>query len=305
MIYTVTLNPSIDYVVRVANFTEGGMNRSTSESFFAGGKGINVSLVLKEFSTESIALGFIAGFTGEKIRTELKGQGIREKFIDVLHGNSRINIKLKTGFKETEINGQGPDIKTDDTEALYSQLDELKAGDLLVLSGSVPKSVKPTIYRDIAVHLHKKHGGRVRVIIDTSDEALKEAIEAKPYLIKPNHIEVCALLGKEITTDEKVIAEYAEDIRKRGVKNVLVSMADRGAVLSSEDGKSYFEKAPKGDAINSVGAGDSMLAGFIAEYERSRDYSSALKWGIAAGSAGEFSEGLPKYADIEALYRKM
>ena len=288
MIYTVTFNPSLDYVVSVEDFTVGKMNRTASESIFAGGKGINVSTVLKEFDVESVSLGFVAGFTGRELEYRLQEQGIVTDYIEVKEGLTRINMKLRSEQQETEINGQGPVVSEDELALLISKIEQLLEEDLLVVSGSICKGVPQSIYADIVKLCNEKN---IKVIVDASSVLLWNVLEHGPFLIKPNKDELEDLFYRDIDTKEEVIF-YAKELQNRGAKNVLVSLGGDGAVLVAEDGVVYEMEAPQGEVINSVGAGDSMVAGFLAGYMETGDYEKALELGIYAGSATAFSEGL-------------
>ena len=305
MIYTVTFNPSIDYIVAVDSFSSGTINRTKDEKLFPGGKGINVSMVLKNLGVESVALGFLAGFTGDNIRLMLEQKGITADFITV-EGLSRINVKLRSMEEEivkeeTEINGQGPLIDENAIKALYEKLDVLSAGDVLVLAGSIPGSMPLTIYMDIMQHLQ---GRDIKIVVDATKDLLKNVLSYQPFLIKPNHHELGELFGVELTTKEEII-RYAKRLQEQGAKNVLVSMAGDGAVLVAEDGSVHLAEAPKGSVKNSVGAGDSMVAGFLAGYLKNGDYAEAFKLGICAGSASAFSEELATGEEIFALRRTL
>ena len=301
MIYTVTFNPALDYVVRADKIEMGGTNRAASEQLLAGGKGINVSAVLKNLGTESVALGFTAGFTGTEIRRMAEAQGCKCDFIELPEGISRINVKLKSE-EETEINGTGPDIPEESLNELFRKLDKLSEGDYLVLAGSIPKSLPDTIYMDIMKRLS---GKGVRFVVDATGELLMNVLELKPFLIKPNHIELGELFGADISGNKEKAAFYAEELRKKGAENVLVSMAEHGAVLAASDGNVYSCQAPKGRAVNSVGAGDSMVAGFLSGWTKNGSFTEALKTGAAAGSASAFSEFLAEKDDVERLYKEI
>ncbi len=296
MIYTVTLNPSLDYIIGVENFREGVVNRTKYESILLGGKGINVSLMLDHLEIASKALGFLAGFTGEEIRRSLHKMGCCEEFIMVENGFSRINVKLKSG-EETEINGTGPEINDSSLKILLSQIeDSLHRGDFLVLSGSVPKTIPQTIYRDIAKRISEKC---IHLIVDASKNLLLEVLPYHPFLIKPNHHELSEIFG--VSVESKADASfYAAKLRELGAENVLVSMAEKGSVLVTKDSV-YYADAPKGTVINSVGAGDSMVAGFLAGYLTDGLYETALRLASAAGSASAFSEGIADGDDVRAL----
>ncbi|MCR4842672.1 MAG: 1-phosphofructokinase [Eubacterium sp.] len=301
MIYTVTFNPAIDYVMKMETPLEQGMtNRSGCEEFYFGGKGINVSLVLMEFGIESTALGFVAGFTGKAIDENVKAAGIKTDFITLREGNSRINIKLK-GERETEVNAQGPKIGGDELDELFEKLDRLTKGDVLILAGSIPNSLPDDVYERI---LSKLDGRGIRFVVDATNDLLTNVLKYHPFLIKPNHIELGEIVGKELNTDDEIF-DAAIELQGRGAVNVLISMAGNGAMLVDERGERHRIKAPVGEVKNSVGAGDSMVAGFLAGYMKSKDYEMALKAGTAAGSATAFSDGLAKKDEIEKVYRSL
>lgn len=287
MIYTVTFNPALDYIVRVERFNVGEVNRAAYSEIMAGGKGVNVSLVLKNLGHESTALGFAAGFTGEKLVRDLKDKGCRTDFIFLEQGMTRINVKIK-GQEETEINGEGPEITPMAIRAMMIKLERLKEGDILILSGSIPKTLPEDIYEKIIV---RQQGKNVRIVVDATKNLLKETLEYRPFLIKPNHHELGELFGVTISNPEEALS-YAEKLQQMGAVNVLVSMAGEGAVLLDEYGNKHMSPAPEGRLVNSVGAGDSMVAGFMAGYLETKDYEQAFRMGIAAGSASAFSEFL-------------
>ena len=297
MIYTVTFNPSLDYIVNVDHFTCGVVNRTTKEIIYAGGKGINVSMVLKNLGFESTALGFLAGFTGDKIQSLLEEKGVSTDFISVAEGNSRINVKLRSD-EETEINGQGPRMTDEDVQKLYRKLDELKEGDTLILAGSIPDSLPGSMYMDIMKHLEKKN---LNIVVDATKDLLVNVLEYHPFLIKPNNHELGEIFGVELKTRDEVVP-YAKKMQKKGARNVLVSMAGEGAVLVTEDGQILKAQAPKGKLINSVGAGDSMVAGFVAGYLEAQDYKKAFTMGVCTGSASAFSEEMATKEEVIALY---
>lgn len=300
MIYTVTFNPSLDYIVSVNNFQMGMTNRTDSELLLPGGKGINVSIVLKNLGVENTALGFIAGFTGEEIRREVEEIGVRANFIQVEKGVSRINVKLKS-IDGTEINGQGPDISEEKVEELLKKLEALKDGDILVLAGSIPTSIPDDIYKNIMKRLA---GKGIMIVVDATKDLLLNVLEYHPFLIKPNNHELGEIFKTELKTREDVIP-YAKKLQEMGARNVLVSMAGEGAVLIAEDGSEYTASAPKGKLVNGVGAGDSMVAGFLAGWMEKKNYVHAFHMGIAAGSASAFSEYLAKREEIEAVYQNI
>lgn len=296
MIYTLTLNPSLDYIVTVPDFKLGQVNRTNKEIMFPGGKGINVSIVLNNLGMQSTILGFAAGFTGEEIRRRVKEMGCEEDLITVNHGHSRINLKLRSN-EESEINGMGPLIDEKSLEQMYQKLNSLKKGDVLVLSGSIPASMPDTTYSDILKIMNKKE---VMVTVDATKELLLNALEHHPFLIKPNNHELEEIF--EVTlNDKKAIMKYAKKLQEKGARNVLVSMAGDGAILVTEDGKIYESAAPKGTVVNSVGAGDSMVAGFLYGYLMYDHYETAFRMGVAAGSASAFSERLATKDEVEEI----
>ncbi len=300
MIYTVTLNPSLDYIVSVRDFKQGFTNRTDSELILPGGKGINVSVVLKNLGMESTALGFTAGFTGEEIVRRLVSMGLKTEFIRLSEGVSRINIKLKSS-EGTEINGQGPGIGEKEMEALMEQLGRLEAGDTLFLAGSIPSSMPGNIYRDI---LEKLRNRNLRVVVDAAGDLLSGVLEYHPFLIKPNHHELGELFGVELHTAEEVIP-YGRRLQELGAQNVLISMAGAGAVLLAGDGSVYTASAPEGELRNSVGAGDSMVAGFMTGWLETKDYGHAFRMGVAAGSASAFSDFLATGEEIRKIYARV
>ena len=294
MIYTVTFNPCLDYIVGVEDFQLGMTNRTCSEQMFAGGKGINVSIVLKNLGIESTALGFIAGFTGEEIRRKVEKMGITSEFIQLENGFSRINIKLKS-IDGTEINGTGPSIGSEELERLLKKLDTLKKGDVLILAGSIPTSLPDSIYSDIMERLEEKE---VMIVVDATKDLLVNVLKYHPFLIKPNNHELGEMFDVVLKTNDEIV-EYAKKLQEKGARNVLVSMAGDGAILITEEGEVHVTPCPKGEVKNSVGAGDSMVAGFITGYLRSNgDYNEALKMGTAAGSATAFVSWLATREEI-------
>lgn len=296
MIYTVTFNPSLDYIVSVDNFTCGIVNRTTDEIIFPGGKGINVSMVLKNLGFENTALGFLAGFTGNRIQDLLEEKGVRADFISVEKGISRINVKLRSN-EETEINGQGPAIAEADIKKLYEKLDTLSDGDILVLAGSIPDVMPGSMYMDIMRHLQNKD---LKIVVDATKDLLVNVLQYHPFLIKPNNHELGEIFGVKIESKADVIT-YAKKMQEKGARNVLVSMAGDGAVLVAEDGSIFQSEAPEGKVVNSVGAGDSMVAGFIAGYLENGSYEKAFQMGVCTGSASAFSEELATKAEVIAL----
>lgn len=370
MVYTITLNPSLDYIIEVNDFRINKVNRTFGEVIFPGGKGINVSIVLGNMGHDTVALGFTAGFTGDEIKRLLSGKDIATDFIRAQSGFSRINVKVRAGeagrnseegcleahveqvkqgfqdtqdnnnnqndrgvqnipnshaFEETEINGMGPAISADELEMLYRKLDKLSEGDILVLAGSIPASLPKTIYADI---MQRLSGRGIRIVVDATGEALTKTLQYHPFLIKPNHHELGELFGVDLIERsggdpealKKMVREYAGRLQELGACNVLVSMGGMGAALLAETGEYYFAQAPKGKVINTVGAGDSMVAGFLAGYlealqakdeekkgglkkadlQEDRFYR-ALVWGICAGSASAFSEELATLEAVEKL----
>lgn len=298
MICTVTFNPSIDYVIKVDDFKTAAVNRVISENKYPGGKGINVSRVLNNFGIKNKALGFIGGFTGNFIKNSLQNEGVYTDFIEV-DGDTRINVKLKSK-EETEINGAGPIIKQEDLNKLFGKIEALNSDDYLVLAGNVQKSLPANIYSLIQ---EKCLGKKVKVVVDTTGEALTSTLKYKPFLIKPNNHELGEIFGVEIETREEII-KYAQKLRDMGAENIIISMASKGALLLCEEGV-YQASAPKGTVKNSVGAGDSMIAGFLASYSQNLNLVEALKYGAASGSATAFSMDLCKKQEVEILLKKI
>jgi 1-phosphofructokinase len=300
MIYTVTFNPSLDYIVRVDHFRPGALNRTAYEHILPGGKGINVSIVLRNLGHESTALGFVAGFTGGELERRLNASGVKSDFIHVRDGYTRINVKLKSD-EETEINGAGPAITDAEIEALYAKLDTLKKGDLLIISGSVPSTLPGDLYERIM----KRLAGRgIEIVVDAERELLVNVLEDHPFLIKPNNHELGEIFGVELKRREDVVP-YAIKLQEKGARNVLVSMAGDGAVFLSETGSVSMSEAVKGTVVNSVGAGDSMVAGFMSGYLESGDYGQAFRMGLCAGSASAFSPDLATRAEVEELLGRL
>lgn len=297
MIYTITFNPALDYIVKVDDFKLGNVNRTSEEEIYPGGKGINVSMVLKNLGVKSKALGYIAGFTGEEIERRVKLYGCNTDFIKLENGISRINIKLKSN-EESEINGQGPKILEKNLLELYSKLENINKGDILVLAGSIPTNLPENIYEII---LEKLMGREIKFIVDATGDLLLNVLKYKPFLIKPNHKEIEEVFKVEIKSEEELI-EYGLKLRELGAKNVLISRASKGAIFIDEDNNVIKLSAPKGKLINSVGAGDSMVAGFIAGYLKEENLLDAFKMGIATGSASAFSKGLATKNKIEELF---
>ena len=305
MVYTVTFNPAVDYVVHTDEISVGGVNRSKSEEIYFGGKGINVSMVLSELGVKSKALGFVAGFTGEAIEKGVAEKGVETDFVHLENGFSRINVKIKSKSKsltctETELNGQGPAIDDKALNALFEKLDKLSDGDTLVLAGSIPSSMPADIYEKILERLRNKN---IKAVVDATKDLLMNVLKYKPFLIKPNNHELGEMFGVTLKTNEE-ITEYAQKLKDMGARNVLVSMAGDGALLLDENGKTHLCGVCKGTVKNSVGAGDSMVAGFVAGLEQG-DYEYALKLGTAAGGATAFSEGLAEKALIDELLKQL
>ena len=296
MIYTVTFNPSLDYIVTVKDFTCGVVNRTCDEIIYPGGKGINVSMVLKNLGYENTALGFLSGFTGDKIQALLKEKGVATDFIPVETGMSRINVKLRSN-EETEINGQGPKIEEKHIQELYRKLDELKDGDVLVLAGSIPDVMPGSMYMDIMKHLSDR---KLKIVVDATKDLLVNVLEYHPFLIKPNNHELGEIFNVTLEKKDEVV-EYAKRLQEKGARKVLVSMAGEGAVLVTENGEVYKADAPKGILKNSVGAGDSMVAGFLAGYLEKENYKDAFAMGVCTGSASAFSEELATKEEVAAL----
>lgn len=300
MIYTVTFNPSLDYIVSVKDFRPGMTNRTSSELMLAGGKGINVSIVLGNLGIKSTALGFIAGFTGDEIVRRLHNGGINSEFIKINDGISRINIKLKS-IDGTEINGQGPHIDSSHIEQLMNRLRRLESGDILVLAGSIPAGISDNIYKDIMDMLKDKG---VQIVVDATSRLLTNVLEYKPFFIKPNQHELGDIFNVTLNTQEEVIP-YALELKKMGAVNVCVSMGGKGAILVADDGNVYKAKAPDGILKNSVGAGDSLVAGFLSGWIEMKDYEYAFRKGVATGSASAFSERLATNGEVNGLIGKV
>ena len=299
MIYTITFNPALDYVITVDHFQQGLVNRVCEEHIFCGGKGINVSAILKELGYESEALGFVAGFTGDEIVRRAKSEyDIKTDFIKVEKGMSRINVKMRSD-EETEINGMGPDIQPEDIQELFNQLDDLTEKDILVISGSIPSTLPDTMYEQIMERVQKK---KIKVVVDATNNLLLKVLKYKPFLIKPNNHELGEIFNVELNTRDEVIP-YAKKLQEMGAQNVLISMA--GAVLVSDNNEVIQSKAPKGEVVNSVGAGDSMVAGFLAGYLETTDYDKAFINGLCCGSASAFQVGLATKEDVENIKKTL
>lgn len=299
MVYTLTLNPSIDYVVRLDEFVSGITNRTTGEEYYIGGKGINVSCILAELGLPNTAIGFTAGFTGEIIEKKLTDRGIRSDFIRLKEGISRINIKIKAET-ESEINGQGPHIGEDDFERLLRKTDEVRADDTVVLAGSIPNTVSADAYERI---LRRIPWPDVRIVVDATKQLLLGCLAFRPFLIKPNRQELSEIFGREVTDRE--IEPCARELMARGARNVIVSLGGDGAVLFAEDGGVYHAGVLKERVLNTVGSGDSMVAGFLAGFEQTGDYGYALRLGAACGNATAFSPGLAKREKIYEILERL
>jgi 1-phosphofructokinase len=301
MIYTVTFNPAIDYIVRMPEFIAGATNRVNYEQVLGGGKGINVSIVLKNLGIDSTALGFISGFTGKEIIRQLHSFGCKSDFIELPNGFSRINVKIKTNDEETEVNGQGPDIPANAIEELFAKLDKLTAGDTLVLAGSIPKTLPDDIYEKIMARLENRN---INIVVDATKNLLLNVLKYRPFLIKPNNHELAEMFNVTLTCNDDIIT-YAKKLQDMGAKNVLVSMGKDGAILVAEDGSITYSPVPKGKLVNSIGAGDSMVAGFLTGYIETNSNEKAFYMGVATGSASAFSENLATRSEVEALLKTL
>ena len=300
MVYTVTLNPALDYVMHVEKLRYDDINRTTAEEIYYGGKGINVSVILSRLGIKNTALGFLAGFTGKELEKMLINDGINCDFNYLKSGNTRINVKIKADT-QLDINANGPHINSADIEALLSKLEGIQSGDYLVLAGSIPANLPDDIYRRILLRVADRG---VNVAVDATGDLLMNVLQYKPFLVKPNHLELGEIFGKNLSDKEDVIT-YAKELQKMGARNVLISMAGDGAILITEEGETIQMGTPKGKVINSVGAGDSMVAGFVAGYLKNNSYEEALKTGTAAGSATAFSEGLASIEMIQAMMEQI
>ena len=300
MVYTVTFNPSVDYIVSVNDFELGMTNRTASELMLPGGKGINVSIVLGNLGIANIALGFMAGFTGDEIVRMLEQAGVQSDFIKLEHGISRINLKLKN-IDGTEINGQGPDIGQQQIDQLMGKLDQLNKDDVLVLAGSIPSSMPDDIYQQILKRLSDKN---MTIAVDATKDLLLNVLEYHPFLIKPNQDELEGLFQVKMSTKEEMFA-YAKQLQKMGACSVLISLGGNGALLLTEHGEQMQLDAPKGKVRNAVGAGDSMVAGFVAGWTEKKDYRHAFHMGVSAGSASAFSDLLATREEILKIYETL
>ena len=296
MIYTLTFNPSLDYILNVREFAQGVVNRSFKDKYLPGGKGINVSVVLSDCGAATKALGFVGGFVGDEIVRLLKEQGVATDFVYLDDAVSRINVKIKSD-SETEVNAQGPEITDIHLEQLYQKLENITDGDTLVLAGSVPKGINDNIYVDIMKRISAKN---VKIVVDAEGDLLMNTLSFKPFLIKPNNFELSQIFGKELTDVDEII-ECADKLREQGAQNVMVSLGGDGAVLVAADGCRYHSQAPVGKLINSTGAGDSSVAGFLYGYDKYNDYKKAFAYALCSGSACAFSENLPTKVEIEGI----
>ncbi len=305
MIYTITFNPALDYITQVKNFKIGEINRTKTETILPGGKGLNVSIVLKNLEIENTALGFIAGFTGEELKRKIEAQGIKTGFVKVKEGLTRINVKISSmnekKVEETALNGIGPLITKNDVETLMEKIQKMSTKDIVILAGSVPKNINKDIYENICEKLKEKG---ITFIVDSTQELLMNVLKYHPFLIKPNKEELEETLNCKISTKEDII-NAAKELKKLGAQNVLVSLGNDGALLLTKEDKTYYSKAPKGQVVNTVGSGDSMVAGFLAGYDQTKDYEYALKTGVAAGSASAFSTQLATKEDVNTLLKQL
>lgn len=300
MIYTITFNPALDYVIRVQDFNVGKINKSQKEYIYPGGKGINVSIVLKTLGQETTAMGFISGFVGKEIEKQVQKYGVQTDFIEIENDNSRINVKILGESEETAINAKGPYIELKYIELLYKKLEILEEKDILVLSGSVPNGVPDNIYEEICKKVKDKN---IKVVVDSTGELLVNTLKYRPYLIKPNQQELEEIFGIKITSQDEAL-KYAKQLQIKGAKNVIVSMGSDGAVLLDENGYSYKMKALNTEnAVNTVGAGDSMVAGFLAGHETFNNYEKALEIGVAAATATTNTIFLAKRENIEKFLK--
>lgn len=300
MINTITLNPSLDYIVKVDDFKVGHVNRTSKEDIYPGGKGINVSIVLKNLGVKNRALGFTAGFTGEEIEKLVANHGVDNEFIRLEKGMSRINVKLKSK-EESEINGMGPDISKNDIEKLYEKLEALKAGDFVVLAGSIPNTLPDDIYETIMKDFKDKE---INFVVDATKDLLLNVLKYKPFLIKPNHHELGEMFNVKLNSKDEIIT-YAKKLQEIGARNVIISMAGDGAILIEENCEITISDTPKGTLVNSVGAGDSMVGGFLAGIAENKNIKEAFKIGVATGSASAFSEGLATRDKVEELLKQL
>ena len=305
MIYTITFNPALDYITQVENFKIGEINRTKTETILPGGKGLNVSIVLKNLGIENTALGFVAGFTGEELIRKIESQDVKTDFVKVEKGMTRINIKISSmnekKVEETALNGMGPQITENDIEALMEKIQKMSTKDTVILAGSIPENIGKDIYEKICKKLNEKE---ITFIVDSTQELLINVLKYKPFLIKPNKEELEETVNCKISTKKDII-EASKKLKGMGAQNVLVSLGNDGALLLTKDDKTYYSKAPKGQVVNTVGSGDSMVAGFLAGYYQTQDYEYALKTGVAAGSASAFSVQLATKKDVDLLLKQL
>ena len=305
MIYTITFNPALDYITQVENFKTGEINRTKTETILPGGKGLNVSIVLKNLGIENTALGFVAGFTGEELIRKLEAQGIKTDFIKVKEGITRINVKISSfndnKVEETALNGMGPQITKKNIDELLNKIQNMTGNDFVILSGNIPKNLENNIYEKICKILKEKG---ITFIVDSTQDLLINVLKYNPFLIKPNKEELEETVKHNIHTKEDII-NSAKTLQEMGAQNVLVSLGDDGAILITKEGETYFSEAPKGQVINTVGAGDSMVAGFLAGYYKTKDYEYALKMGVSAGSASAFSVNLATKDKVDFIFKQL
>ena len=305
MIYTITFNPALDYITQVENFKIGEINRTKTETILPGGKGLNVSIVLKNLEIENTALGFVAGFTGEELIRKMESQGVKTDFVKVEKGITRINLKISSmsenQVKETALNGMGPQITKNDMDILFEKIQKMSTKDIVILSGSIPKNMDKDIYEKICKELKEKG---ITFIVDSTQELLMNVLKYNPFLIKPNKEELEETLNCKISTKEDIV-NAAKTLQKTGAQNVLVSLGNDGALLLTKEDETYYSKVPKGQVVNTVGSGDSMVAGFLAGYYQTQDYEYALKVGVAAGSATAFSIRLATKEDVDLLLKQL
>ena len=305
MIYTITFNPALDYITQVENFKIGEINRTKTETILPGGKGLNVSIVLKNLEIENTALGFVAGFTGEELIRKLETQGVKTDFVKVKYGITRINVKISSfndnNVEETALNGMGPQITKENIEELMKKIQRMTVDDFVILSGSIPKNIDNNIYEKICKILNEKG---ITFIVDSTQELLINVLKYRPFLIKPNKEELEETVKRNLHTIEDIITS-AKTLQEMGAQNVLVSLGNDGAILLTKEGKTFFSEAPKGQVVNTVGAGDSMVAGFLAGYYKTKDYEYALKMGVSAGSASAFSVNLATKEEVDFIFKQL
>ena len=305
MIYTITFNPALDYITQVENFKTGEINRTKTETILPGGKGLNVSIVLKNLGIENTALGFVAGFTGEELIKKLEAQGVKTDFVKVKEGITRINVKISSlnnnKVEETALNGIGPQITKENIDELLKKIHNMTENDFVILSGNIPKNLENNIYEKICKILKEKG---ITFIVDSTQDLLINVLKYNPFLIKPNKEELEETVKCNIHTKEDII-NSAKTLQEMGAQNVLVSLGNDGAILITKEGETYFSEAPKGQVINTVGAGDSMVAGFLAGYYKTKDYEYALKMGVSAGSASAFSVNLATKEEVDSIFKQL